>query len=109
MNIPNCPKCDSDICYEDRGMFVCPMCGHEFNNEVEIERVYKDINGNILNTGDSVTVVRDLKLGSATIKRGTKVKKIRLVEPEDGVHDIECKIDGFGQVLLKTSVVKKAN
>jgi len=108
MAIPNCPKCNSEYCYEDRDMIICPMCAHEFTIEVIEEKVYKDVNGNILVDGDSVSVVKDLKVNgsSLVVKRGTKVKNIKLV---DGDHDINCKIDGFGAMQLKTSVVKKIN
>ncbi len=109
--IPNCPKCQSEYTYEDGNMIVCPMCSYEWNPEVEEvkegEKVYKDINGNVLVDGDTVTVVKDLKVkgSSLVVKAGTKVKNIRLV---DGDHDINCKIDGMGAMQLKTSVVKKA-
>lgn len=109
--IPSCPKCQSEYTYEDGNMIVCPMCAYEWNPEVEGaetgEKVYKDVNGNILVDGDSVTVVKDLKVkgSSLVVKAGTKVKNIRLV---DGDHDINCKIDGMGAMQLKTSVVKKA-
>ncbi len=109
--IPSCPKCQSEYTYEDGNMIVCPMCSHEWNPEAETaetgEKVYKDVNGNILVDGDSVTVVKDLKVkgSSLVVKAGTKVKNIRLV---DGDHDINCKIDGMGAMQLKTSVVKKA-
>lgn len=109
--IPSCPKCQSEYTYEDGNMIVCPMCAYEWNPEVEAaetgEKVYKDVNGNILVDGDSVTVVKDLKVkgSSLVVKAGTKVKNIRLV---DGDHDINCKIDGMGAMQLKTSVVKKA-
>ena len=110
-NLPNCPKCNSEYTYEDRGLFVCPECAHEWNLEVEAEKaedkkIIKDANGNVLNDGDSVTIIKDLKVkgSSASIKIGTKVKNIRLV---DGDHDIDCKIDGFGAMGLKSEFVKK--
>lgn len=112
MSIPSCPKCGSEYTYEDGSLIVCPMCAYEWNPETEGaeetgEKVYKDVNGNILVDGDSVTVVKDLKVkgSSLVVKAGTKVKNIRLV---DGDHDINCKIDGMGSMQLKTSVVKKA-
>ncbi len=107
MKIPNCPKCNSEYTYEDEGVFICPECTHEWGeneNEGSSEKIYKDANGNILVDGDTVTVIKDLKYGSGTIKRGTKVKNIRLI---DGDHDIDCKIPGIGAMQLKTSVVKK--
>ncbi|NMB43558.1 MAG: alkylphosphonate utilization protein [Clostridiales bacterium] len=113
-SLPNCPKCQSAYTYEDGNLLVCPECFHEWNHEIEAnssedENVIRDSNGNILNDGDTVTVIKDLKLkGNSSIKRGTIVKNIRLIhDPADGVHDIDCKIDGFGAMLLKSSVVKK--
>ena len=107
-NLPNCPKCNSEYTYEDRGLFICPECSHEWNLESvnEDKKIFKDSNGNILNDGDSVTIIKDLKVkgSSSVIKIGTKVKNIRLV---DGDHDIDCKIDGFGAMKLKSEFVKK--
>lgn len=107
---PDCPKCSSGFAYEDRGMWVCPECGHEWN-ESELAHdddalVVKDSNGNVLSDGDAVTVIRDLKIKgtSLVVKVGTKVKNIRLVE---GDHDIDCKIDGIGPMKLKSEFVKK--
>ena len=110
-NLPSCPKCNSEYTYEDGSMIICPECGHEWNPETEVdESIIKDVNGNVLNDGDSVTVVKDLKVkgSSSSIKIGTKVKNIRLVPEASDGHDIECKIDGFGAMKLKSSVVKKA-
>lgn len=111
-NLPNCPKCNSEYTYEDGSLFVCPECAHEWSLEAsnEEENVIKDANGNVLNDGDSVTVIKDLKVkgSSSSIKIGTKVKSIRLVPDAADGHDIECKIDGFGAMKLKSSVVKKA-
>ncbi|NGM82028.1 alkylphosphonate utilization protein [Paenibacillus sp. 7124] len=110
-NLPNCPKCNSEYTYEDRGLYVCPECAHEWTLESEPEvtqdqRIIKDANGNILNDGDTVTIIKDLKVkgSSSVLKVGTKVKNIRLV---DGDHDIDCKIDGFGAMSLKSEFVKK--
>lgn len=109
-NLPNCPKCNSQYTYEDGNMFVCPECAHEWNEgskSIDSEtKVVKDSNGNILSDGDSVTIIKDLKVkgSSSTLKIGTKVKNIRLV---DGDHDIDCKIDGFGAMKLKSEFVKK--
>lgn len=109
--LPNCPKCNSEYTYEDRNLMVCPECGHEWilgleTENSENEKVVKDANGNILSDGDSVTVIKDLKVkgSSLVVKIGTKVKNIRLV---DGDHDIDCKIDGFGSMQLKSEFVKK--
>ncbi|MGL5348738.1 MAG: zinc ribbon domain-containing protein YjdM [Peptostreptococcaceae bacterium] len=112
--LPNCPKCNSEYTYEDGSLLVCPECAHEWSlageKEKEEANVIKDVNGNILNDGDAVTVVKDLKVkgSSSSIKIGTKVKSIRLVPDAADGHDIECKIDGFGAMKLKSSVVKKA-
>ncbi|WP_144549160.1 zinc ribbon domain-containing protein YjdM [Peribacillus simplex] len=108
---PNCPACDSEYTYEDGSLFVCPECAHEWVVEAETEngdqkKTIKDANGNALNDGDTVTVIKDLKVkgSSSVLKMGTKVKSIRLV---DGDHDIDCKIDGFGAMKLKSQFVKK--
>ncbi|EON73757.1 zinc ribbon domain-containing protein YjdM [Lysinibacillus sphaericus] len=109
---PNCPKCKSQYTYEDGSNFVCPECAHEWSTtltEQESETdtlIVKDANGNLLADGDSVTVIKDLKVkgSSSTLKIGTKVKSIRLVE---GDHNIDCKIDGFGAMKLKSEFVKK--
>ncbi|MFD2445305.1 zinc ribbon domain-containing protein YjdM [Bacillus sp. CGMCC 1.16607] len=109
--LPNCPKCQSEYTYEDGSLFVCPECAHEWNLESvtenqEDQKIIKDANGNVLNDGDTVTVIKDLKVkgSSDVLKIGTKVKNIRLV---DGDHDIDCKIDGFGAMKLKSEFVKK--
>lgn len=109
--LPACPKCHSEFTYEDGSLYICPECAHEWSAQApelaEAEaRVYRDSAGNVLQDGDTVTVIKDLKLkGSAgVIKMGTKVKGIRLV---DGDHDIDCKIDGFGAMSLKSEFVRK--
>lgn len=110
--LPNCPKCSSEYTYEDGALLVCPECAHEWTLSEETpdtsdELVVKDFNGNILQDGDSVTIIKDLKVkgSSSTLKIGTKVKSIRLV---DGDHNIDCKIDGFGAMKLKSEFVKKS-
>ncbi len=111
-NLPNCPKCNSEYTYEDGSLFICPECAYEWAPSIveEVQDGIKDANGNVLNDGDSVTVIRDLKVrGSAsTIKKGTKVKGIRLVPDAGDGHNIDCKIEGFGAMKLKSEVVKKA-
>ncbi len=107
--LPNCPACNSEYTYLDRGLFVCPECAHEWKEEtksIESENKVFDSNGNILTDGDTVSVIKDLKVkgSSLTIKVGTKVKNIRLVESD---HDIDCKIDGIGAMKLKSIFVKK--
>ncbi len=110
LELPNCPKCHSQYTYEDGSLLICPECGHEWTldqtNENDEVKVVKDANGNVLNDGDSVTVIKDLKVKgtSLVVKIGTKVKSIRLVE---GDHDIDCKIEGFGAMKLKSEFVKK--
>lgn len=111
--LPRCPGCDSEFTYEDGDMYICPECAHEWskaatgddgaNPKAEV----KDSNGNLLRDGDTVTVIKDLKVkgSSSVVKVGTKVKNIRLVE---GDHDIDCKIDGIGAMQLKSMFVKKA-
>lgn len=110
--LPNCPKCNSEYTYEDGNLFICPECAYEWNEDSsqEEENVIKDANGNILNDGDSVVVIKDLKVkgASSSIKIGTKVKNIKLIYDAPDEHDIDCKIDGFGAMKLKSSVVKKA-
>ena len=102
--------CQSEYTYEDRGLYICPECAHEWSGEsageVEEGLVVKDINGNLLVDGDSVTVMKDLKVKGAqsVLKKGTKVKSIRLVDSD---HNIDCKIDGFGPMKLKSEFVKK--
>lgn len=110
--LPPCPKCGSEYTYEDRSLLICPECAHEWNpaaatdTPAETGRVYRDSTGAILQDGDSVTVIKDLKLkgGSGVVKMGTKVKNIRLVDED---HDIDCKIDGLGAMKLKSEFVKK--
>jgi protein PhnA len=110
MSLPHCPKCNSEYTYEDNGMFICPECAHEWNDAETSQDsdalIVKDANGNLLVDGDNVTVVKDLKVkgSSSMLKIGTKVKNIRLVE---GDHNIDCKIDGFGPMKLKSEFVKK--
>ena len=109
--LPPCPKCNSAYTYEDGGLLVCPECAHEWSRDaveaVPEARVWKDAHGNVLADGDSVTVIKDLKIkgSSSVVKVGTKVKNIRLIE---GDHDIDCKIDGFGPMQLKSEYIKKA-
>lgn len=106
--LPNCPKCNSEYTYEDGSLLVCPECAHEWdlNQADEETTVIKDANGNVLNDGDTITVIKDLKVkgSSLVVKVGTKVKNIRLVE---GDHDIDCKISGIGAMKLKSQFVKK--
>ncbi|WP_159648715.1 zinc ribbon domain-containing protein YjdM [Erysipelothrix aquatica] len=108
MTYPSCPQCNENYTYEDRGMFVCPMCAHEWSeNEAMAEDVIRDAHGSILNDGDSIIIIKDLKVkgASAPLKQGTKVKNIKLVE---GDHNIDCRIEGFGAMSLKSEFVKKA-
>jgi len=113
-DIPNCPKCESTYTYEDGTLYICPECAHEWSKDVEVDSeegglVVKDANGNTLEEGDSVTVIKDLKVKGSSdgIKVGTKIKSIRLVESNDG-HNIDCKVAGVGAIKLKQIFVKKA-
>ncbi|HGK1641732.1 phnA protein [Streptococcus pneumoniae] len=109
-NLPNCPKCNSEYVYEDGALLVCPECAHEWNPaevaEVEEGLVAIDANGNKLADGDIVILIKDLKVKGAPkdLKQGTRVKNIRIVE---GDHNIDCKIDGFGAMKLKSEFVRK--
>lgn len=109
-----CPECGSEHVYQDGSLWICPECAHEWNPqaaaaEVSPEQGVRDANGNVLSDGDSVTVIKDLKVkgSSLVVKGGTKVKGIRLVDGADG-HNISCKIDGIGAMNLKSEFVKKA-
>jgi len=110
--LPNCPQCNSAFTYEDGPLYICPECALEWPKDApaaaaEEIKVWRDANGNELKDGDSVTVIKDLKIkgSSSVVKVGTKVKNIRLI---DGDHDIDCKIDGIGAMQLKSEFVKKA-
>ena len=111
-DMPKCPKCGSEYTYEDGTLYICPVCAHEWaihadDEAVEAGIVVKDAYGTPLRDGDSVTVIKDLRVkgSSSVVKVGTKVKNIRLVE---GDHDIDCKIEGIGAMQLKSEFVKKA-
>jgi protein PhnA len=111
VNLPKCPQCNSEYTYEQDAFFVCPECAHEWLKDsaeevVDAGKTFKDANGNVLQDGDTVTVIKDLKVkgSSLVVKVGTKVKNIKLVE---GDHDIDCKIDGIGAMKLKSQFVKK--
>lgn len=111
--VPNCPACQADYTYQDGILWICPACGHEWTSSAgvdvgeEASAGVRDANGNVLQSGDTVIVIKDLKVkgSSLVVKGGTKVKNIRLV---DGDHDIDCKIDGIGAMQLKSEFVKKA-
>jgi len=111
--LPNCPKCGSQYTYEDGELYVCPECGYEWSKETQAGEeeglIVKDANGNILQDGDTVTVIKDLKVKGSSdgIKVGTKIKGIRLVEGNDG-QNIDCKVPGVGAIKLKQEFVKKA-
>ena len=110
--LPRCPKCNSEFTYEDGGQYVCPECAHEWRAQAGTEaaeeggKIYRDSAGNTLQDGDTVSLIKDLKLkgSGGVLKMGTKVKNIRLVDSD---HDIDCKIDGFGAMSLKSEFVKK--
>jgi len=110
-NLPHCPHCNSAYTYEDGNLYVCPECAYEWSGDAMTGEdklaVVSDANGNMLLDGDTVTVIKDLKIkgSSSVLKVGTRVKNIRLVE---GDHNIDCKIDGIGPMKLKSEFVKKA-
>lgn len=116
-NNSKCPKCNSEHIYQDGNLWVCPECAHEWSlhsaaaeeSAPQADNVIKDANGNVLQDGDTVVVIKDLKVkgSSSVVKVGTKVKNIRLGDGGDG-HDIQCKIEGFGAMNLKSEFVKKA-
>jgi protein PhnA len=114
----NCPKCRSVNIYQDRDLWVCPECSHEWmggeevalgGEEIAADSSVRDANGNVLADGDSVVVMKDLKIkgSSGSVKSGTKVRNIRLADAGDG-HNIACKIDGIGAINLKSEFVRKA-
>jgi protein PhnA len=110
--LPPCPKCNGTFTYEDGSLYICPECAHEWSAAASTAapeaggRIYRDSAGSILQDGDTVTVIKDLKLkgSSKSVKIGTRVKNIRLVDSD---HDIDCKIEGFGAMSLKSEFVKK--
>ena len=110
----SCPQCKSSYAYEDRGLFCCPECGHEWSasssgeQDAADDRIVRDANGTVLKDGDTVTVIKDLKVkgSSSVVKVGTKVKNIRLVH---GDHDIDCRVPGIGSMGLKSEFVKKVS
>lgn len=116
--LPACPKCQSTYTYEDADLLICPECAYEWREGEALEATsnvikddqIQDTNGNVLNDGDTVTVIKDLKIkgSSSVVKVGTKVKNIRLIADASDGHDIDCKIDGIGAMKLKSEFVKKA-
>lgn len=114
-DLPKCPKCGSTYTYEDGASYICPECAHEWPLHAEeeseaIPAVVKDAHGNILQDGDSVTIIKDIKVkgSSSDLKVGVKVKNIRLVDEVNG-HNIEAKVPGFGVMMLKSEIVKKSS
>ncbi|MBA2115321.1 zinc ribbon domain-containing protein YjdM [Bremerella alba] len=107
--LPNCPQCDGEFTYQDGPILVCPTCAHEWTPADDAADAAddgtRDANGNMLQSGDTVIVIKDLKFKGGVVKGGTKVKNIRVVE---GDHDIDCKIEGIGAMALKSEFVKKA-
>ncbi|MGM0523006.1 MAG: zinc ribbon domain-containing protein YjdM [Bacillota bacterium] len=102
-----CPSCGSEYGYDDGVAYNCPECGHVWTDESLKEEEIKDAVGNVLSTGDDVTLITDVKLGKDTIKRGTKAKGIRILDEPHNGHDIDGKVDKFGSIYLKSSIVKK--
>ena len=115
VDFPKCTKCDSAYTYENGSLYVCPECGHEWSVPIEkkdetVQPVVKDAYGNILQDGDTVMIIKDIKVkgSSSALKVGVKVKNIRLVDEVNG-HNIEAKVPGFGQMMLKSEIVKKSS
>ncbi|MUL62926.1 phosphonoacetate hydrolase [Mycobacterium sp. CBMA 234] len=117
-DVPPCPECASEYCYESGGLYTCPMCGHEWaaadsgESDSEGGQVVKDAVGNVLADGDTVTLVKSVKVsggGGGAIKVGTKVRGITLITDGVGDHDIDANVPGFGRLQLKSSVVKKSS
>ncbi|WP_445116498.1 zinc ribbon domain-containing protein YjdM [Acinetobacter sp. WZC-1] len=114
MSLPDCPECQSEYTYEDGELLICPECAHEWKEgeqtAAEEQHVIQDAVGNVLSDGDTVTVIKDLKIkgSSSVVKVGTKVKSIRLLPDASDGHDIDCKIEGIGAMKLKSEFVKKA-
>ena len=114
MSLPACPKCHSEYTYQDGDLLICPECSHEWKEGEQIQAEdtvsIQDAVGNVLSDGDTVTVIKDLKIkgSSSVVKVGTKVKNIRLLTDRSDGHDIDCKIDGIGPMKLKSEFVKKA-
>lgn len=114
-DLPKCPKCNCEYTYEDGVLYICPECGHEWAAHAEgknemVQSVVKDAYGNVLRDGDSVIIIKDIKVKglSTVLKSGVKVKNIRLVDEVNG-HNIEAKVPGFGSMMLKSEIVKKSN
>ncbi len=113
-NLPNCSNCGSEYTYQDGVLYICPECGHEWSShtdeEVDASAVgVKDAHGNLLQDGDTVTIIKDIKVkgASSALKVGVKVKNIRLIDEVNG-HNIEAKVPGFGVMMLKSEIVKKS-
>lgn len=111
MSLPVCPKCNQIHTYEDGHLYICPICFYEWDKgeqkAAEEALITRDVNGNILQNGDDVIIVQDLKMGKDIIKQGTKAKNIRIMENEIDGHDLQGRIDDFGTLYLKSSVVRK--
>jgi protein PhnA len=113
-DLPKCTKCGSEYTYEDRALYICPECGNEWAVHTQegkmVQPVVKDAYGNVLQDGDSVTIIKDIKVkgSSSALKVGVKVKNIHLMDEVNG-HNIEAKVPGFGSMMLKSEIVKKSN
>lgn len=110
MNLPNCPKCQGEYTYQDGNLFICPTCFFEWTQEdmdaVQEEEKLKDANGREIKDGDDAIINQDLKLGKDTIKQGTKVKGLKILDQAKDGHDLQGKVEGFGVLLLKSSVIR---
>ena len=113
-NLPKCPACGENYTYEDGHIYVCPICFHEWSDEAEkvaeeTKKVTRDAVGNVLEDGDNATIIKDLKVGSTTLKQGSKVTNIKILENPVNDHDIDARVEGAGSLYLKSSVIKKVN
>ena len=108
-NLPKCPSCGENFTYQDGHMYVCPICFHEWSDEepaIEEEKKLRDAVGNIIENGSKATIIKDLKMGSEVVKQGSKVTNVKILDDEVNGHDIDGKVEGFGSLYLKSSVIK---
>lgn len=110
MSVEICPKCKENYSYQEGHLYICPMCFHEWTEEDYIRQqeamTLRDVNGNVIEDGSDASIAMDLKLGSQTIKQGTRVKNIKILDEDHDGHDIQGKIDQVGTIYLKSSVIK---
>lgn len=107
MSLPACPQCNENVTYEEGHTFVCPMCFFEWTEQSIMDALVKDSNGNPLHDGDDIIIIKDLKLGRDTLKQGTRIKNIKLLDQEVDGHQLSARVEGHGMIYLKGEVVKK--